>query len=110
MPGSVVSTFTFTLNILFFPRPIIFVELFLEIHPCLRDCSVLPRIPMTCGYSFSIEESWILSPACGACPNVTEDCSNIDCIPANGVHRSVAVVNRMLPGPAVRVKADEKEN
>lgn len=75
----------------------------LERHPCSRDCSAETQTPMTCGYNFTIEEFWVLSTACKSCPNVTDDCSLPDCIPADGVKRSVTVVNRMLPGPPIRV-------
>jgi hypothetical protein len=73
-------------------------------HPCYRECSSDPATRMTCGYNFTMEYFWVLSKACYDCPNVTSDCSRFDCIPADGVRRGIAVVNRMMPGPAIRVK------
>ena len=75
----------------------------MESHPCLRECSSDPSTHMTCGYNFTLEYFWILSKACYECPNVSADCSRYDCIPADGVKRAIAVVNRIMPGPAIRV-------
>ncbi|OXA57027.1 L-ascorbate oxidase [Folsomia candida] len=76
---------------------------FPERHPCYRECSSDPLKSMTCGYNFTLEYFWVLSKACYECPNITSDCSRFDCIPADGVKRAIAVVNRMMPGPAIRV-------
>ena len=35
--------------------------------------------------------------------NNTDDCFKPHCVSANGVNRAIKVVNRMLPGPAIRV-------
>ncbi|ODN01041.1 L-ascorbate oxidase, partial [Orchesella cincta] len=75
----------------------------MESHPCFRECSSDPSTRMTCGYNFTLEYFWILSKACYDCPNVTSDCSRYDCIAADGVKRAIAVVNRIMPGPAIRV-------
>ncbi|XP_071491136.1 uncharacterized protein [Diadema antillarum] len=44
-----------------------------------------------------------MSKACYGCPSNLTDCSRPHCIPLNGVHRPITVVNRMFPGPAVEV-------
>ena len=59
---------------------------------------------MTCHYNFSVESYHTLSTACFNCPFNQTDCFRPDCIPGNGIKRSVTVINRMLPGPAVQVR------
>lgn len=75
-----------------------------EWHPCFRECSSDPTTFKTCGYNFTLEYFWTLSKACYDCPNNTKDCSRIDCIPGDGVKRGIATVNRMMPGPSIRVR------
>ncbi|XP_050391228.2 uncharacterized protein LOC126810253 isoform X2 [Patella vulgata] len=58
---------------------------------------------MTCIYNFTLEYYYTLSKACYDCPRNITDCNRPHCISADGVPRSVVVVNRMLPGPGIRV-------
>lgn len=44
-----------------------------------------------------------MSKACYNCPHTIEDCDRPHCIHADGVPRSVVVVNRELPGPGIQV-------
>ncbi|KAL3872010.1 hypothetical protein ACJMK2_039981 [Sinanodonta woodiana] len=44
-----------------------------------------------------------LSIACFDCPRNISDCFRPHCIAADGVSRSIQVVNRMLPGPAIHI-------
>ena len=78
-------------------------------HPCSRPCE-LDAEPMTCHYNFSVESYHTLSTACFNCPFNQTDCFRPDCIPGNGIKRSVTVINRMLPGPAVQVRVIWDEN
>lgn len=70
-------------------------------HPCLRDC-VAGRT-LTCYYEFNIEFYETLSKACYDCPYNQTDCFRPHCISTDGIRRSVLVVNRMMPGPAIEV-------
>ena len=45
-----------------------------------------------------------MSKACYDCPLVMDDCFRKDCIAADGYPRDVTVVNRMYPGPSIRVR------
>jgi len=65
---------------------------------------------MTCGYNFTLEHYQVMSKACYDCPNKLSDCSRLDCIPADGVDRAIAVVNRIMPGPSIRVRKIFKLN
>jgi len=59
---------------------------------------------MTCHFDFKVEPYQTLSKACYACAyNTTADCAREDCIYGDGVVRPITVVNRELPGPAIRV-------
>ncbi len=59
--------------------------------------------PTICEYNFTIEWYSTLSKACYNCPNNLTDCERPDCVAANGIVRSIVVVNRMLPGPAIQL-------
>ncbi|KAK3593693.1 hypothetical protein CHS0354_013589 [Potamilus streckersoni] len=71
-------------------------------HTCYRTCT--PTItPLTCEYDFRLENYQTLSIACFDCPRNISDCFRPYCIAADGVLRSIQVVNRMLPGPAIHI-------
>ena len=71
-------------------------------HPCLRECNNPPK-PKTCHYSFTIEAYYVLSRACFDCPLNKSDCLKPQCVPLNGVKRSIMTVNRQIPGPSIEV-------
>ncbi|XP_008204291.1 L-ascorbate oxidase [Nasonia vitripennis] len=71
-------------------------------HPCRRACKD-DEPPMECHYSFHIEQYYAMSKACYDCPYNRTDCFRPHCIPADGVHRPLVVVNRQMPGPSVEV-------
>ncbi|KFB43437.1 laccase 1 [Anopheles sinensis] len=71
-------------------------------HPCRRECT-LGRRPETCYYRFRLEWYRTLSKACYNCPQNRTDCDRPHCIAGDGVRRNVAVINRMMPGPAIEV-------
>ncbi|XP_035778845.1 uncharacterized protein LOC118459510 isoform X1 [Anopheles albimanus] len=71
-------------------------------HPCRRPCT-LGRKPETCYYRFRLEWYRTLSKACYNCPYNSTDCARPHCITGDGVRRNVAVINRMMPGPAIEV-------
>ncbi|XP_002057875.2 uncharacterized protein Mco1 [Drosophila virilis] len=71
-------------------------------HPCVRDCQV-DAAPMTCHYTFVVEWYQTFSKACFDCPLNLTDCSRPHCIMGDGLERSITVVNRMMPGPAIEV-------
>ncbi|KAK6195925.1 hypothetical protein SNE40_001251 [Patella caerulea] len=71
-------------------------------HKCTRTCEDGGEI-MTCIYNFTLEYYYTLSKACYDCPRNITDCKRPHCITADGVPRSVVVVNRMLPGPGIHV-------
>ncbi|KAG8324536.1 iron assimilation by reduction and transport [Homalodisca vitripennis] len=77
-----------------------------ESHPCQRPC--VPGDVKTCYYRFSIEWYWALSKACYDCPQTLSDCYREDCVPADGIQRSIMVVNRQMPGPSVEVCYGDK--
>ncbi|KAI4484871.1 hypothetical protein M0802_012999 [Mischocyttarus mexicanus] len=71
-------------------------------HHCNRPCKDgSPRL--NCHYTFKIESYRTMSKACYNCPFNLTDCFRPHCIPADGVKRSVLVVNRQLPGPSIQV-------
>lgn len=74
-----------------------------EQHYCNRECNRANTKPMLCKYKWNIEEYSILSKACLNCPLNKTHCYNVDCISGNGVSRSIITVNKMMPGPQVRV-------
>lgn len=67
----------------------------------MRECKSDQR--MVCKYEWTIEWYEVLSKACLDCPFNRTNCQNVDCIPANGVTRTIMVINRMLPGPTINV-------
>uniref|UniRef100_A0A8D8P5K9 L-ascorbate oxidase n=1 Tax=Culex pipiens TaxID=7175 RepID=A0A8D8P5K9_CULPI len=71
-------------------------------HKCNREC-LRGRKPMTCYYKFRMEWYQTMSKACYECPYNSTDCNRPHCIAADGVKRSVMVINRMMPGPAIEV-------
>ncbi|XP_310270.3 uncharacterized protein LOC1271472 [Anopheles gambiae] len=77
-------------------------ELSYDNHPCKRACT-LGRKPETCYYRFRLEWYRTLSKACYNCPYNATDCERPHCITGDGVRRNVAVINRMMPGPAIEV-------
>lgn len=70
-------------------------------HPCKRPC--VSGQNMQCRYRFEVEWYYTMSKACYDCPVNFEDCYRPECIIADGQPRSVVVVNRQLPGPAIEV-------
>lgn len=71
-------------------------------HPCVRDCQV-DGPPMECHYTFVVEWYQTFSKACFDCPLNLTDCSRPHCVLGDGLQRSITVVNRMMPGPAIEV-------
>ncbi|KAH8376771.1 hypothetical protein KR093_001265, partial [Drosophila rubida] len=71
-------------------------------HPCVRDCQA-EAPPMTCHYTFVVEWYQTFSKACFDCPLNLTDCGRPHCIMGDGLQRSITVVNRMMPGPAIEV-------
>lgn len=72
-----------------------------RVHPCHRDC--VRGVSLTCNYEFIVEEFNTMSKACYDCPKNTDDCYRPHCIAADGMRRTIRVVNRMMPGPAIEV-------
>ncbi|XP_014604884.1 PREDICTED: L-ascorbate oxidase-like isoform X2 [Polistes canadensis] len=71
-------------------------------HYCKRLCKDgSPRL--NCHYTFKIESYRTMSKACYNCPLNSTDCFRPHCIPADGIKRSILVVNRQLPGPSIQV-------
>lgn len=70
-------------------------------HPCAREC--VNGKSLTCNYEFVIEEFHTMSKACYNCPHNKTDCYRPHCITADGIKRSIILVNRMLPGPSIEV-------
>ncbi|XP_043270972.1 laccase-1-like [Venturia canescens] len=71
-------------------------------HPCRRECVDGER-PMDCKYAFKVESYYAMSKACYNCPFNATDCFRPHCVPADGVKRSIQVVNRRMPGPSIEV-------
>lgn len=71
-------------------------------HPCERECKEGEE-PMICYYHFNLEWYHTMSKACYDCPHNETDCMRQDCIPADGISRSLNVVNRKMPGPSIEV-------
>ena len=71
-------------------------------EPCLRDCKN-NELPKICYYKFEIETYYSMSKACYNCPFNKTDCFRKDCIPVDGIPRSIVTVNRKMPGPAIQV-------
>ncbi|KAJ8669742.1 hypothetical protein QAD02_001001 [Eretmocerus hayati] len=76
-------------------------------HPCRRTC-VDDEPPMECRYSFHVEHYFAMSKACYGCPKNITDCFRPHCIPADGMRRSLVVVNRQMPGPSIEVCEGDK--
>ncbi|XP_022097719.1 laccase-1-like isoform X2 [Acanthaster planci] len=70
-------------------------------HPCYRQCDF--TTPMICTYNWTVNWYYALSNQCGRCPNITSDCSNDQCFPADGVQRAVSLINRVFPAPSVQI-------
>ncbi|XP_015430718.1 PREDICTED: laccase-like [Dufourea novaeangliae] len=58
---------------------------------------------MECHYVFKLESYHTMSKACYDCPFNITDCFRTDCIPTDGIGRSILVVNRQMPGPSIEV-------
>jgi L-ascorbate oxidase len=58
---------------------------------------------MRCEYTWIVEIYSTLSRACYDCPRNVFDCYRENCIAANGLPRSIEVINRMMPGPSIQV-------
>ncbi|XP_050459859.1 uncharacterized protein LOC126855865 isoform X3 [Cataglyphis hispanica] len=71
-------------------------------HACRRTCKD-GAAPLDCYYTFKLESYYAMSKACYDCPFNITDCFRPHCIPADGVKRSLLVVNRQLPGPPIEV-------
>ncbi|XP_076435540.1 uncharacterized protein LOC143275365 isoform X2 [Babylonia areolata] len=72
-------------------------------HPCQRSCDGGKADRRTCRYQWLVENYLVLSRACFRCPSNVTDCSRQQCVAADGVTRSVRVINRQLPGPDIQV-------
>ncbi|KAK3086056.1 hypothetical protein FSP39_012795 [Pinctada imbricata] len=75
-------------------------------HRCNRDCDDDPD-EKTCEYEFTLEYYYTLTQACHNCPYNVTDCYRPHCVSADGVSRGLLTVNRMMPGPAIRVCEDD---
>ena len=71
-------------------------------HDCLRTCEWPPQ-PWKCTYNFTVDWFYSMSVACNDCPMNKTHCNHKYCLPLNGVGRPIAIVNKMLPGPAIEV-------
>ncbi|XP_018402155.1 PREDICTED: laccase-4-like [Cyphomyrmex costatus] len=71
-------------------------------HACRRTCKD-NEAPLDCYYTFKLENYQTMSKACYDCPFNITDCFRPHCIPADGVNRSIMVVNRQMPGPPIEV-------
>ncbi|XP_017757142.1 PREDICTED: laccase-4-like isoform X2 [Eufriesea mexicana] len=76
-------------------------------HPCRRNCKD-EASPMKCRYVFRLETYHTMSKACYDCPFNITDCFREHCIPADGIERSILVVNRQMPGPPIEVCQGDK--
>lgn len=76
-------------------------------HSCVRDCSLSPS-PRVCEYEWTLEMYSTLSRACFNCPNNYTDCLRENCVLADGILKTIEVVNRLLPGPSVQVCKGDK--
>lgn len=71
-------------------------------HPCARECRI-SGAPLVCNYTFIVEWYEAMSKACFDCPRTYADCYRPHCIAADGMARSIVVINRMMPGPRLQV-------
>lgn len=72
-------------------------------HACRRTCKD-NAAPLDCYYTFKLESYYAMSKACYDCPFNITDCFRPHCIPTDGMKRSLLVVNRQMPGPAIEVR------
>lgn len=71
-------------------------------HACRRTCKD-DTAPLDCYYTFKLEYYHTMSKACYDCPFNITDCFRPHCVLADGVKRSILVVNRQMPGPPIEV-------
>ncbi|XP_025992935.1 laccase-1 isoform X1 [Solenopsis invicta] len=71
-------------------------------HACRRTCKDDAQ-SLDCYYTFKLESYHTMSKACYDCPFNITDCFRPHCIPADGMKRSLMIVNRQLPGPPIEV-------
>ncbi|TGZ54926.1 Uncharacterized protein DBV15_05335 [Temnothorax longispinosus] len=71
-------------------------------HACRRTCED-DAAPLDCYYTFKLESYHTMSKACYDCPFNITDCFRPHCVPADGMKRSLMVVNRQMPGPPIEV-------
>ncbi|XP_011645340.1 laccase-1-like isoform X2 [Pogonomyrmex barbatus] len=76
-------------------------------HACRRTCKD-GIVPLDCYYTFKLESYYTMSKACYDCPFNITDCFRPHCIPADGMKRSLMVVNRQMPGPSIEVCQGDK--
>lgn len=69
---------------------------------CDRRCHELDW-PMICRVKLTLEVYKTLSRACDNCPANSTECEHQHCITADGHHRGILTVNRLLPAPAIHV-------
>ncbi|XP_029171325.1 laccase-1-like [Nylanderia fulva] len=76
---------------------------------CARTCNNKEK-PKTCYYRFEAEVYSSLSRACDYCkPNTTNVfCNNCQCVPVDGIGRTILTINRMIPGPSIDVCEGDK--
>lgn len=77
-------------------------------HACRRTCKD-DAAPLNCYYTFKLESYHTMSKACYNCPFNITDCFRPHCVPADGMKRSLMVVNRQMPGPPIEVRNIEKQ-
>lgn len=77
-------------------------------HACRRTCKD-SAAPLDCYYTFKLESYHTMSKACYDCPFNITDCFQLHCIPADGMKRSLMVVNRQMPGPPIEVRDIKKQ-
>jgi L-ascorbate oxidase len=58
---------------------------------------------MVCSYNWTLEQYSTLSAACFNCPYNYTDCLRENCILADGIVKTIEVVNKLLPGPSIQV-------
>ncbi|RLU22355.1 hypothetical protein DMN91_004633 [Ooceraea biroi] len=71
-------------------------------HACRRMCED-DETPLNCYYTFKLESYHAMSKACYDCPFNITDCFRPHCIPADGIKRSLLVINRQMPGLPIEV-------
>lgn len=69
---------------------------------CARDCDSFPESRL-CYYKFVAEHYSAMSPACDGCPEDWNACFKPQCIPADGIERTVLTINRRLCSPAIMI-------